>query len=135
MTEEEFLTTCHEYGFETRMNGKYRQAWFFDVEDRMVLLAEWNPDKERDVSLRDLFSRDSKDGSPIYWPAGMVCGWCIKPLTDVFGEVFDVGTSSEVIRFSQIRKFKLWVEIQARVLKEIKKDIKKAEIKYTEFTL
>jgi hypothetical protein len=130
MTEEEFLTTAHEYGFETRENGRYQQIIFYNLEDRMVLLAEWNPNKER-----DLWSRNNKDGSPIWFPAGMVCAWSIIPQQDVNGVSYDVGTLSTEVRFSQLRKFKPWVEYQAEKLKHIKKEIRKEEIKYTEFTL
>lgn len=130
MTEDEFLCTAHEYGFETRMNGRFRQIIFYNLLDRMILLAEWNPDRERDWA-----HRSNKDGSPIYYPAGMVNGWHIIPQTDVNGEVFDVQTTSYECRFSNLKKFRPWVECQAEALKKIKKDIHKEEIKYTEFTL
>jgi len=130
MTEEEFLTTAHEYGFETRENGRYRQIIFYDLFDRMILLAEWNPERERDWA-----HRSNKDGSPIWYPAGMVNAWHIIPQTDVNGEIFDVQTTANECRFSNIKKFKPWVETQAQALKKIKKDIHKEEIKYTEFTL
>lgn len=130
MTEDEFLCTAHEYGFETRMNGRFRQIIFYNLEGRMVLLAEWNPDKER-----DLWSRNNKDGSPIWFPAGMVCAWSIIPHQDVNGVSYDVGTLSTEVRFSQLRKFRPLVEHQAERLKHIKKEIRKEEIKYTEFTL
>ena len=130
MTEEEFLTTAHEYGFHTRENGKYRQIYFYNLEDKWVLLAEWNPDKER-----DLWSRYDKDDHPIWYPAGMARAWSIIPQQDVNGVSYDIGTLSTDVRFSQVRKFKPWVEDQAERLKHIKKEIKKEEIKYTEFTL
>lgn len=130
MTEEEFLTTAHEYGFETRENGKFRQIFFLNLEDKIVLLAEWNPFKERDWARRS-----NKDGSPIWFPAGMACAWSIIPQQDVNGVSYDVGTLSTEVKFSQLRKFKPWVEQQAERLKHIKKEIRKEEIKYTEFTL
>lgn len=130
MTEDEFLCTAHEYGFETRMNGKYRQIFFYNLSGEMIILAEWNPDKERDWARRL-----NKDGSPIWFPAGMATAWHIVPRVTDFGEVFDVLTAVDGSRFSNLKKFRPWVECQAEALKKIKKDIHKEEIRYTEFTL
>lgn len=131
MTGEEFLTTAHEYGFETRLAAeKYYQIIFYNLLGKVVLLAEWNPD-----SVRDWTRRSNKDGSPIWFPAGMVTGWHIIPQTDVNGEVVDVQSTTNECHFNNIKKFKPWLECQAQVLKKIKKDIHKEEIKYTEFTL
>ena len=72
---------------------------------------------------------------PTDWRAGMVTCYKVVPETDADGRVRDMVFCYTGIHFNEVGEFREWVNVQIATIKRLRKEIKKEEIRHTEFTL
>ena len=135
MTEEEFISTikAYDYVFELFKTENYEiMATWYNLRvlpQTLVVLYK------ADLDIRTMTIKDRRGVRPIDWRAGMVTCYKVVPETDADGKVYDMAFCYTGTHFNEVSEFREWVNVQITTIKRLRKEIKKEEIRYTEFTL
>ena len=136
MTEEEFTSTIKAYDcvFELFKTENYEiMATWYNLRGIPQTLAVWY---KADLDVRTMTIKDRRNRvRPTDWHAGMVTCYKVVPETDADGRVRDMAFCYTGIHFNEVGEFREWVSVQIATIKRLCKEIKKEEIRYTEFTL
>ena len=135
MTEEEFISTikAYDYVFELFKTENYEiMATWYNLRGIPQTLAVWY---KADLDIRTMTIKDRRGVRPIDWRAGMVTCYKVVPETDADGKVYDMAFCYTGTHFNEVSEFREWVNVQITTIKRLCKEIKKEEIRYTEFTL
>ena len=135
MTEEEFISTikAYDYVFELFKTENYEiMATWYNLRGIPQTLAVWY---KADLDIRTMTIKDRRGVRPIDWRAGMVTCYKVVPETDADGKVYDMAFCYTGTHFNEVSEFREWVNVQITTIKRLRKEIKKEEIRYTEFTL
>ena len=139
MTEEEFTSTIKAYDcifelFKTE-NYEIMAAWY-NLRGIPQTLAVWY---KADLDVRTMTIKDRRNRvrqvRPTDWRAGMVTCYKVVPETNADGKVYDMAFCYTSTHFNEVSEFREWVNVQIMTIKRLRKEIKKEEIRYTEFTL
>ena len=136
MTEEEFTSTIKAYDcvfelFKTE-NYEIMAAWY-NLRGIPQTLAVWY---KADLDVRTMTTGTRRYCvRPADWRAGMVTCYKVVPETDADGKVYDMAFCYTGIHFNEVGEFREWVNVQIATIKRLRKEIKKEEIRHTEFTL
>ena len=136
MTEEEFISTIKAYDcvFELFKTENYEiMATWYNLRGIPQTLAVWY---KADLDVRTMTTRTRRYCvRPADWRAGMVTCYKVVPETDADGKVYDMTFCYTRTHFNKVSEFSDWVKAQITTIKRLCKEIKKEEIRYTEFTL
>ena len=136
MTEEEFISTikAYDYVFELFKTENYEiMATWYNLRGIPQTLAVWY---KADLDVRTMTTRTRRYCvRPADWRAGMVTCYKVVPETDADGKVYDMTFCYTGTHFNKASEFREWVNVQITTIKRLCKEIKKEEIRYTEFTL
>ena len=135
MTEEEFISTikAYDYVFELFKTENYEiMATWYNLRGIPQTLAVWY---KADLDIRTMTIKDRRGVRPIDWRAGMVNCYKVVPATDADVNVYDMAFCYTGTHFNEVSEFREWVNVQITTIKRLCKEIKKEEIRYTEFTL
>ena len=135
MTEEEFISTIKAYDcvFELFKTENYEiMATWYNLRGIPQTLAVWY---KADLDIRTMTVGTRRYVRPTDWRAGMVTCYKVVPETDAAGRVRDMAFCYTGIHFNEVSEFREWVNVQITTIKRLRKEIKKEEIRYTEFTL
>ena len=138
MTEEEFISTIKAYDcvFELFKTENYEiMATWYNLRGIPQTLAVWY---KADLDIRTMTvgtRRSRRYVRPAGWRAGMVTCYKVVPETDADGKVYDMAFCYTGTHFNEVSEFREWVNVQITTIKRLRKEIKKEEIRYTEFTL
>ena len=135
MTEEEFISTIKAYDcvFELFKTENYEiMATWYNLRGIPQTLAVWY---KADLDVRTMTVGTRRYVRPAGWRAGMVTCYKVVPETDADGKVYDMAFCYTSTRFNEVSEFREWVNVQIATIKRLRKEIKKEEIRYTEFTL
>lgn len=136
MTEEEFTSTIKAYDgvFELFKTENYEiMATWYNLRGIPQTLAVWY---KADLDIRTMTIKDRHNRvRPTDWRAGMVTCYKVVPETDADGRVRDMAFCYTGTHFNEVGEFSDWVKAQIATIKRLRKEIKKEEIRYTEFTL
>lgn len=136
MTEEEFISTIKAYDcvlelFKTE-NYEIMATWY-NLRGIPQTLAVWY---KADLDIRTMtVGTRRRVRPPADWRAGMVTCYKVVPETDADGKVYDMAFCYTGTHFNEVSEFREWVNVQITTIKRLCKEIKKEEIRYTEFTL
>ena len=134
MTEEEFTSTIKAYDcvFELcKTENCEIIAYWYNLRGIPQTLAVWYK-ADLDWTIKD---RRRKYVKPVDWRAGMVTCYKVVPETDADGKVYDMSFCYTGTHFNEVGEFSEWVKTQIATIKRLRKEIKKEEIRHTEFTL
>ena len=132
MTEEEFTSTIKAYDcvFELcKTENCEIIAYWYNLRGIPQTLAVWYK------ANLDWTIKDRRSAKPVDWRAGMVTCYKVVPETDADGKVQDMASYYIMTRFNEVSEFSDWVKTQTATIKHLCKEIKKEEIRHTEFTL
>ena len=135
MTEEEFTSTIKAYDgvFELFKTENYEiMATWYNLRGIPQTLAVWY---KADLDVWTMTIKDRRSVRPPDWRAGMVTCYKVVPETDADGKVYDMTFCYTGTHFNEVGEFSDWVKTQIATIKRLRKEIKKEEIRYTEFTL
>lgn len=135
MTEEEFISTIKAYDcvFELFKTENYEiMATWYNLRGIPQTLAVWY---KADLDVRTMTVGTRRRVRPAGWRAGMVTCYKVVPETDADGKVHDMAFCYTGTHFNEVSEFREWVNVQITTIKRLCKEIKKEEIRYTEFTL
>ena len=136
MTEEEFISTikAYDYVFELFKTENYEiMASWYNLHGIPQTLAVWYK-AELDIWTMTVGTR--RRVRPADWRAGMVTCYKVVPETDADGKVHDMTFCyTKMLCFNEVSEFREWVNTQVATIRRLCKEIKKEEIRYTEFTL
>lgn len=136
MTEEEFISTikAYDYVFELFKTENYEiMATWYNLRGIPQTLAVWY---KADLDIRAMtVGTRRRVRPPADWRAGMVTCYKVVPETDADGKVYDMAFCYTGTHFNEVSEFREWVNVQITTIKRLCKEIKKEEIRYTEFTL
>ena len=135
MTEEEFISTIKAYDcvFELFKTENYEiMATWYNLRGIPQTLAVWY---KADLDVRTMTIGTRRCVRPADWRAGMVTCYKVVPETDADGKVYDMAFCYTGTHFNEVGEFREWVNVQIATIKRLRKEIKKEEIRYTEFTL
>lgn len=135
MTEEEFISTikAYDYVFELFKTENYEiMATWYNLRGIPQTLAVWY---KADLDIRTMTIKDRRSVRPTDWRAGMVTCYKVVPETDANGKVRDMAFCYTGTHFNEVSEFREWVNVQITTIKRLCKEIKKEEIRHTEFTL
>lgn len=135
MTEEEFTSTIKAYDcvFELFKTENYEiMATWYNLRGIPQTLAVWY---KADLDVRSMTIKDRRSVRPPVWRAGMVTCYKVVPETDADGKVYDMTFCYTSTHFNEVGEFSDWVKTQIATIKRLRKEIKKEEIRHTEFTL
>lgn len=135
MTEEEFISTikAYDYVFELFKTENYEiMATWYNLRGIPQTLAVWY---KADLDVRTMTIGTRRSVRPIDWRAGMVTCYKVVPETNADGKVYDMAFCYTSTHFNEVSEFREWVNVQITTIKRLRKEIKKEEIRYTEFTL
>lgn len=135
MTEEEFISTikAYDYVFELFKTENYEiMATWYNLRGIPQTLAVWY---KADLNVRTMTVGTRRSVRPVDWRAGMVTCYKVVPETDADGKVYDMAFCYTGTHFNEVSEFSDWVKTQVATIKRLCKEIKKEEIRYTEFTL
>lgn len=135
MTEEEFISTIKAYDcvFELFKTENYEiMATWYNLRGIPQTLAVWY---KADLDVRTMTTGTRRYVRPADWRAGMVTCYKVVPETDADGKVYDMTFCYTRTHFNKVSEFREWVNVQITTIKRLCKEIKKEEIRYTEFTL
>lgn len=136
MTEEEFTSTIKAYDcvFELFKTENYEiMATWHNLHGIPQTLAVWY---KADLDVRTMTIKDRRNRvRPTDWRAGMVTCYKVVPETNADGKVYDMVFCYTGIHFNEVGEFREWVSVQIATIKRLRKEIKKEEIRHTEFTL
>lgn len=137
MTEEEFTSTIKAYDcvFELcKTENCEIIAYWYNLRGIPQTLAVWYK-ADLDVRTMTIKDRRRKYVKPADWRAGMVTCYKVVPETDADGKVYDMAFCYTGTHFNEVGEFSDWVNTQVATIKRLCKEIKKEEIRHTEFTL
>lgn len=135
MTEEEFTSTikAYDYVFELFKTENYEiMTTWYNLRGIPQTLAVWY---KADLNVRTMTVGTRRSVRPADWRAGMVTCYKVVPETDADGKVYDMAFCYTGTHFNEVSEFREWVNVQITTIKRLCKEIKKEEIRYTEFTL
>lgn len=136
MTEEEFISTikAYDYVFELFKTENYEiMATWYNLRGIPQTPAVWY---KADLDIRTMtVGTRRRVRPPADWRAGMVTCYKVVPETDADGKVYDMAFCYTETHFNEVSEFREWVNVQITTIKRLCKEIKKEEIRYTEFTL
>lgn len=135
MTEEEFISTikAYDYVFELFKTENYEiMATWYNLRGIPQTLAVWY---KADLDIWTMPVGTRRRVRPADWRAGMVTCYKVVPETDADGKVYDMAFCYTGTHFNEVSEFREWVNVQITTIKRLCKEIKKEEIRYTEFTL
>lgn len=137
MTEEEFTSTIKAYDcvFELcKTENCEIIAYWYNLREIPKTLAVWYK-ADLDTRTMTVGTRPRKYVKPVDWRAGMVTCYKVVPETDADGRVCDMAFCYTGTHFNEVGEFREWVNTQVATIKHLCKEIKKEEIRHTEFTL
>ncbi len=135
MTEEEFTSTikAYDYVFELFKTENYEiMATWYNLRGIPQTLAVWY---KADLDVRTMTVGTRHIMRPADWRAGMVTCYKVVPETDANGKVYDMAFCYTGTHFNEVSEFSEWVNVQITTIKRLCKEIKKEEIRHTEFML
>lgn len=135
MTEEEFISTIKAYDgvFELFKTENYEiMATWYNLRGIPQTLAVWY---KADLDVWTMTVGTRRRVRPADWRAGMVTCYKVVPETDADGKVYDMAFCYTGTHFNEVSEFREWVKTQVATIRRLCKEIKKEEIRYTEFTL